>query len=133
MIGMFLPRGSRGLAVIPIRAAARARSCSKMLMVSLEVFSLLVMGRVMTELGTSTGDATMDKAMKRVVTRNAENMIDRCSNMGTIPDFVVHYICGTNVMDTSGTLCWLKSEHAVHPLFSHVPWDASSHINKSMT
>ena len=89
-------------------------------MVPLEVFSLLVMGRVMTELRTSTGDAVMDKAMKRVITRNAENMIDRCSNMGTIPDFVVHYICGTNVIDsTSGTLCWLKNEH---PSFtSHVP------------
>src|SRR6267154_6059405 len=103
-----LLRRSRGLPEIPLRAAARARSCSKMLMVSLEVFSLLVMGRVMTELRTSTGDAATDKAMKRVVTRNAENMIDRCSNMGTIPDFVVHYICGTNVIDTSGTLCWLK-------------------------
>src|SRR6267154_2695400 len=117
-----LLRRSRGLAEIPLRAAARARSCSKMLMVPLELFSLLVMGRVMTELRTSsTGNAATDKAMKRVVTRNAENMIDRCSNMGTIPDFVAHYICGTNVIDTSGTLCWLKNEHAVHPLFSHVP------------
>src|SRR6267154_4897397 len=118
---MVLARRSRGLAGIPLRAAARARSCSKMLMVALEVFSLLVMGTVMTELPTSTGDAAMDKAMKRVVTRNAENMMDRCSSMGvTIADFVVHYICGTNVIDTSGTLCWLKNEHTVHPSFSHV-------------
>src|SRR6267154_4777890 len=120
---MLLARRSRGLAEIPLRAAARARSCSKMFMVPLEVFSLLVMGRVMTELRTSTGDAAMDKAMKRVVNsvRNAENMIDRCSNMERIPDFLVHYICGTNVIDTSSTVCWLKSEHAVHPSFSHVP------------
>jgi len=47
-----------------------------MLMVPLEVFSLLVMGSVMTQLRTSTGDAVMDKAMNRVVNRNAENMIN---------------------------------------------------------
>src|SRR6267154_3669 len=86
-----LLRRSKGLAEIPLRAAARARSCSKILMVPLEMFSLLVMGRVMTELRTSTGDAAMGKAMKRVVNRNAENTIDRCSNMGTIPDVVIHY------------------------------------------
>src|SRR6267154_5764380 len=101
---MLVARRSRGLAEIPLRAAARARSWSKM--VPLEVFSLLVMGRVMMESRTSTGDAAMDKATKTAVNRNAENMIHRCSNMmGTIPDFMVHYICGTNVIDTSGTLC----------------------------
>jgi len=42
------------------------------------------MGRVMEELRTSTGDATMDKARRRVVNRIAAgSMIDRCSNMMT--------------------------------------------------
>jgi len=91
-----------------------------MLMVPLEVFSLLVMGRVMTELRTSTGDAAMDKAMKRIVNRNAENMIDRCSNMGTMPDFVVHYICGTNVIDTSGTLCWKVNTRLLATYHPHI-------------
>ena len=63
-------------------------------MVPLDVFSLLAMGRVTVELG-STGDATMDKARRRVVNRDAAGSItriDRCSNMGTIPTSVAHYI-----------------------------------------
>jgi len=62
-------------------------------MVPLDEFSLLAMGRVMGELRTSTGDAAMDNARRRVVIKDTENMIDRCSNMRTIPDFVAHYIC----------------------------------------
>jgi len=61
-------------------------------MVPLDVFSLLAMRRVTGELRTSTGDAAMDKARRRVVNRDAEDMIDRCSNMRTIPDFVAHYM-----------------------------------------
>ena len=61
-------------------------------MVPLDVFSLLAMERVTVELET-TGDATMDKARKRVVNRDADgSIIDQCSNMGTTPDFVAHYI-----------------------------------------
>ena len=63
-------------------------------MVPLEVFSLLAMGRVMKELLISTGDATIDKARMRAVNRDADNIIDRCWSMRTIPDFVAHYICG---------------------------------------
>ena len=49
-----------------------------MFMVPLDVFSLLEMGRVTVELGT-TGDATMDEARKTVINRNAAgSMIDRC-------------------------------------------------------
>jgi len=63
-------------------------------MVPLDVFSLLEMGKVTVELGT-TGDATMDKARRRVVNRDAAgSMIDQCSNLGIIPDFVAHYIYG---------------------------------------
>jgi len=48
------------------------------------VFSLLEMGRVTVELGT-TGDATMDKARRRVIDRDAAgSMIDWCSNTGTM-------------------------------------------------
>src|SRR6267154_4874034 len=94
---MFLARRSRGLAEIPLRAAARARSCSKMLMVPLEVLSLLVMGRVMKELRSSTGDAAIDKASMRVVNRDADNIIDRYWDMRTIPDVVAHYICDDEV------------------------------------
>jgi len=65
-----------------------------MLMVSLAVFSLLAIGRGMGDLRISTGDAAIDKARRRVVSRIAAgSMIDRCSNMRTIPDFVAHYIC----------------------------------------
>ena len=49
-----------------------------MLKVPLDVFSLLAMGKVMVELGTP-GNATMDKARKRVINRNAaRSMIDQC-------------------------------------------------------
>ena len=68
-----------------------------MFMVPLKVFSLLEMGMVMGELRTSTGDAAMDKARKRVVDRDAARiMMDhwQYSNASTIPDFVAHYICG---------------------------------------
>jgi len=67
-------------------------------MVPFDVFSLLVMGRETVELGT-TGDATMDEARRTVVNRDAAgSMIDRCSNMGTIPDFVIHYIYGDELV-----------------------------------
>jgi len=63
-----------------------------MLMVPFDVFSLLAMGRVTVELGT-TGDGRMEETRRRVVKRDAAgSMINRCSNMGTIPDFVAHYI-----------------------------------------
>src|SRR6267154_5743985 len=92
------PRRSSGLAERRLRAATRAWSCCKMLMVPLDVFSLLEMGRVTVEFG-ATGDATTDKARKRVVNRAAGSMIYRCSNMGTILDHFVAiiYIIVTNV------------------------------------
>src|SRR6267154_1109169 len=92
------PRRSSGLAGRRFRAATRARSCCKMLMVPLDVFSLLEMGRVTVELGT-TGNATMEEARRKVINRDAAgSMIDRCSNMGTIPDFVAHYIYGDELV-----------------------------------
>src|SRR6267154_2320601 len=102
-------RRSSELAERPFRAATRASSCCKVFMVSLKVFSLLEMGMVMGELRTSTGDAAMDKAKKRVVVRDAARsiMIDhwQYSNVRTIPDFVAHYICGDE----------LESEHMFIP------------------
>src|SRR6267154_1232279 len=108
-------RGSSGLAE-RFRAATRARSCCKMSMVPLDVFSLLAMGRVTVELGT-TGDATMDKARRKVVNRDAAgNMVDWCSNMGTIPDFVAHYIVYGDEREYqfNGHIQVLKNEYAVH-------------------
>jgi len=51
-----------------------------MLMVPLDVFNLLAMGRVTVELGT-TDDSTMDKAKRRVVNKDATGsmIVDWCS------------------------------------------------------
>ena len=75
---MLLARRSSVLSERPFKAATRALSCCKMLMVPLDVFSLLTMGRVMRELRIS-GDAVMGKATGRRRVRNkdtAGNMID---------------------------------------------------------
>jgi len=85
-----------------------------MFMIPLKVFSLLEMGMVMGDLRTSTSDAAMDKARKRVIIRDAaRGMIDhwQYSNVRTIPDVVAHYICGDE----------LESEHMFIPSsFDHV-------------
>src|SRR6267154_3037834 len=107
-ISMLRSRRSSELAEKPFRPAMRALSCCKMFMVRLKVFSLLEMGMVMGDLRTSTGDAAMDKARKRVVVRDAaRSMIDhwQYSNVRTIPDFMAHYICGDE----------LESEHMFIP------------------
>src|SRR6267154_5400171 len=93
-IGLPKSRRSSGLAKRSFGASTRAWSCCEMLIVPLEVFSLLAMGRVTRELRISTGDAAIDKARMRVANRDADNIIDWCWNMRTIPDFVAHYICG---------------------------------------
>src|SRR5882757_4056913 len=87
-IAMVPSRRSSELAGRPFKVATRASSCCKMFMVPLKVFSLLEMGMVMGELRTSTGDAAMDNARKRVVDRDAAwSMIDhwQYSNVRTIP------------------------------------------------
>src|SRR6267154_3717369 len=103
-IGFSKSRRSSGLAKRSFRTSTRAWSCCKMLIVPLEVFSLLAMGRVTRELRTSIGEAAIDKARMRIVNRDADNIIDRCWKMRTIPDFVAHYICGDEREYTSGKL-----------------------------
>src|SRR6267154_404217 len=110
-IVMVSSRRSSELAGRPFKAAMRASSCCKMFMVPLKVFSLLEMGMVMVELRTSTGDAAIDKARKRVVDKDvARIMIDhwQYSNVRTIPDFVAHYIYGD------------ERKRSISPSFSHV-------------
>src|SRR6267154_2275213 len=70
-------RRSSGLAERRFRAATRAWSCCKILMVPLDVFSLLEMVTVTVELGTTTGDVTMNKARRRVNSDAGGSMIDR--------------------------------------------------------
>jgi len=51
-----------------------------MFMVPLDVFSLLAMRRVTGELRTSTGDAAMDKARRRIVDRDDRPVLEHEDN-----------------------------------------------------
>ena len=58
------------------RLAARARSCCKTLTIPPSMFSFLAIGRVTGELRTSTGDAAVNKAKRRVTESDAKGNMD---------------------------------------------------------